>query len=271
MAALDFPATPTNGQVFTSNGSSWTYDSAKVAWRSSPYEPGAAITSSTAPTNPQNGDIWYDTDDGTTYVYYNDGTSAQWTEIRSQIATSQVGLVPMIPSSVAVGSGSASVDIRGNVTFTGASSVSLNNVFSSTYKNYRLIANIPTSSAITSLSVKFRTGTTDNSTGSYYQYWSMKRISGVVQDNSGGPSTSYALFGKANSNTYGAWTGDIMSPFHTDQATTVSGIGHGGDSTNSYNLFNTVLFDATTSFDGITFISGSGGTIGGTVKIYGYN
>lgn len=32
--ALDFPATPSNGQVYTSGGRSWTYDSSQTAWLS---------------------------------------------------------------------------------------------------------------------------------------------------------------------------------------------------------------------------------------------
>ena len=41
---------------------------------------GSMTTSSTAPSSPSDGDMWYDTDDGRTYVYYDDGTSAQWVE-----------------------------------------------------------------------------------------------------------------------------------------------------------------------------------------------
>ena len=37
-------------------------------------------TSATPPASPSDGDLWYDTDDGRTYVYYDDGTSAQWVE-----------------------------------------------------------------------------------------------------------------------------------------------------------------------------------------------
>jgi hypothetical protein len=51
----------------------------------------------------------------------------------------QQGLVKIIPSSVAVGSGTGSVSATGLVTFSGVSSVSLNDVFSSTYDNYVII------------------------------------------------------------------------------------------------------------------------------------
>ena len=38
----------------------------------------ASTVSATAPTSPSNGDLWYDSVNLKLYVYYNDGTSAQW-------------------------------------------------------------------------------------------------------------------------------------------------------------------------------------------------
>ena len=32
------------------------------------------------PTDPGQGDIWFDTDLGNSYIYYNDGDSSQWIE-----------------------------------------------------------------------------------------------------------------------------------------------------------------------------------------------
>lgn len=41
---------------------------------------GSMTTSATAPSSPSDGDMWYDTSTGRTYVYYNDGSSSQWVE-----------------------------------------------------------------------------------------------------------------------------------------------------------------------------------------------
>jgi hypothetical protein len=38
------------------------------------------ITGPTAPTPPVVGEVWYNDNDGRTYIYYNDGTSSQWVE-----------------------------------------------------------------------------------------------------------------------------------------------------------------------------------------------
>lgn len=261
MAALDFPASPTNGQVFTSNGSSWTYDSTKVAWRSSPYEPGAAITSATAPTTPQNGDIWFNTNDGTLYTYYNDGTTAQWVEVRSEIATSQVGLVPIVPTSVTVSSGTASSDSSGAVTFNTVGAVMLNGVFSNTYKHYKVKIEAQSSVGATSY-MRMCTGGTSNTTTNYlYQQF-------VWQTNTSGGNYS----GADNWFFLGYLAGsrhhkdiEISNAFQTQSMMGTYSAGYG--QTINIGVWN---FNGTTSFDGLQFFCGSG-TVTGTIKVYGYN
>ena len=39
------------------------------------------VQSSSTPSNPQEGDMWRDTADLKTYIYYYDGSSFQWVEI----------------------------------------------------------------------------------------------------------------------------------------------------------------------------------------------
>lgn len=43
-----------------------------------------ATVTDTAPSNPQNGDIWVNSDDGSLLVWYDDGSSAQWIQPRTQ-------------------------------------------------------------------------------------------------------------------------------------------------------------------------------------------
>lgn len=265
MPALDFPASPTNGQVYTQDGSSWTYDSTKGAWRSSPYEPGAAITSVTAPTNPQNGDIWFDTDDGTMYVYYNDGTSSQWTEMRSQIATSQVGLVPCVPSSISVGSGTGTVNALGQVSFTGASTVSLNNVFSSAHKNYRFILNVTNSSVIgNAIFIRLRSGGADNTAASYQWMAVNTYFNGIRQ--LGNSGITQAEIGYTGSGDYSCFSvNDIAAPFENVKTYATN--------SRTYNNENSTggwWYNNTNSFDGFSIIANSG-NITGSIQVYAYN
>lgn len=74
MAALDFPSSPTDGQVYNN----YVWSASKGAWQANPVTSEVAVISPTAPSNPKAGDIWYNSDDGCTYVYYYDGDSSQW-------------------------------------------------------------------------------------------------------------------------------------------------------------------------------------------------
>lgn len=61
----------TAGQVLTSTGTG-------IYW-ATPSSPAAvASVSDTAPSTPINGQMWFDSSDGSFNVYYNDGTSSQW-------------------------------------------------------------------------------------------------------------------------------------------------------------------------------------------------
>ena len=70
------PANPFEGQVIyetdTNNIRFWSGS----AWESNK----GGIVSSSAPTGAAAGDIWYDSDDGRAYIYYDDGSSQQWVE-----------------------------------------------------------------------------------------------------------------------------------------------------------------------------------------------
>ena len=81
--ALDFPASPTNGQLDSSG--QWTYNSTKQAWQAVPLTQVKTVTSPTPPSTPANGDQWFNTNDGTLYIYYIDANSSQWVESRAPI------------------------------------------------------------------------------------------------------------------------------------------------------------------------------------------
>ena len=77
--ALDFPASPTNGQVF----GSYIWSASKGVWQSREESAAPAVVSPVPPTTPNPGDIWVDSSDGVSYVYYDDGSSGQWIEMIS--------------------------------------------------------------------------------------------------------------------------------------------------------------------------------------------
>lgn len=181
------------------------------------------------------------------------------------------GLVPMRPVSVGT-SGGSYVANGGLITFSGVTSISLNGVFNSAYKNYRLVVNdLVAGSGTPSLMLRMRNGGADNSATSYYQLWTMKRINGTFQDNTGGPANAYSLTGFDNNTSYSwHWSGDVIAPFETKN-TVFSGQGMGVDGSGLYMLNSTVLHTTTSSFDGVTFYASSGTTMSGSIQILGYN
>ena len=114
MTALDFPANPTNGQEFNGyiwnatkgvwdsnsgldfnitdladvdttgvvDGNALVYDGATSQWIPGEGGGGGSYTiSATAPADPGDGDVWFDSTDGLSYIYYVDVDTAQWVEI----------------------------------------------------------------------------------------------------------------------------------------------------------------------------------------------
>jgi hypothetical protein len=176
------------------------------------------------------------------------------------------GLVQVVPTSVAVGSGSGSANANGAVTFTGASSVSLNDVFSSTYDNYRIVCDFIGSTTIASY-IRLRVAGADNTSTNYNRQYLLANNTSI----SAGRST-IALWAMTNatSTTRGAYVMDVFNPFLTQVTGAVSQqLGnYNGTSTFALNLeghgFNTA-----TSFTGFTFFTDTGNATG-TISVYGY-
>mgnify|MGYP000665672486 CR=1 FL=1 len=102
MAAMDFPASPTDGQVYEN----YVWSAATGAWLSRGVTQTTAVTSDVAPSNPKAGDMWYNSTDGVMYLYYYDGNSSQWVQFKNDASfTSELG--PTVDA----------LDIAGNVNF----------------------------------------------------------------------------------------------------------------------------------------------------------
>ena len=69
-----------DGQILSWNSTGGLQGTGDYEWVSQSAGGASVTTSSTAPTSPNDGDLWFDTDELKTYVYYNDGTSSQWVQ-----------------------------------------------------------------------------------------------------------------------------------------------------------------------------------------------
>lgn len=258
--ALNFPANPTNGQTYMG----YVYSTAVGAWQAKPAAQSPFYTSDTPPANPITGDSWFNTNDGTMYIYVYDGNTYQWVEHRSQIAKSQVGLVPIVPTSVAVGSGTGSVSSSGLFTFNGASSMSMNGVFTSAYKNYVIQINITSGNVASGVLMRMRLAGTDYTYAAYnYAYYELQSGSGVFAFQSATAQTSARIM-RAEST--GGMSGDIniFSPQESGYTRVVT-------RSNDTSFFAQGGFGylGTDQFDGFSIIAASSSI--GTMKVYGYN
>ena len=179
------------------------------------------------------------------------------------VAAAAAGLRMVVPSSVAVGSGTGSVNAAGFVTFSSASSVSLNDVFSSTYDNYRIVTNIlGTTNGQFDVLLRFRVSGADNSSATYERV--NVRINSTITPTQAGSQTS--LIVGATSTIWGGASIDIAQP---NLARRTHLYGQGSYSANTEGGLHYGFFNADTVFTGFSLIAASG-NLTGSVAVYGY-
>jgi hypothetical protein len=77
--AFDFPSSPSEGQIFNApGGPSYVFNT--PVWKAV-GQGQIAIISDTPPASPANGALWYESDSGVLYIWYNDGNSSQWVQV----------------------------------------------------------------------------------------------------------------------------------------------------------------------------------------------
>lgn len=253
--ALDFPSSPTNGQVY----SNYYYDSTVGAWRANaPLAVGVPLGGAANSFLSKSSTTDYDTQWATTLPVANGGTGA----------VTGSGFVPIIPASQTFGTGTGSVSSNGLITFTNTNVLKVM-CFSSAYNRYRIYLDIQTAS--TNDYVYWRgldAAGTQNATSAYYT-GSMYQQSGVVGAfDSGNTVQTYSRLGYAVNDDAHSLIMDIFNPFQTrkTKGTFVSQY----SATGLTNLSGAYNFNATTSFSGIQFALFNGvGAWTGTMRVFG--
>ena len=179
-------------------------------------------------------------------------------------STTGSGIISIGSTSVAVGSGSYSTSSKGLVTFTGASTIDLNGVFTTGYRNY-LIKISGLSNVGDYLAFRMMSNGAQDSQAQYYTVGTY--ISGGTTANAGAqPADSYSRIGYF-STTYQNATYDvnIFNPKVSDQ-TTWNVIG--GYSNVAY--WYRGLHNTTTSFDGVRILPQNSGNFTGRMQVFAY-
>ena len=188
-------------------------------------------------------------------------------------------LVQVVPTSVAVtgASGSGSVDANGNVSFTTATKISMNGIFTATYDYYRILFSLTACSAAASddsLEARMRVGGTDSSTGVYENQRlevSGTTVAAFVQTGQGQWFLGGGLTAANGNIVYCVL--DILDPF-ASKITKITSTHYAETGTTQKSCRTNGAYDATTSFDGFTFTIALGGAglvdFTGSASVYGY-
>jgi hypothetical protein len=180
---------------------------------------------------------------------------------RARDVATQIGLVQVVPTSVTVGSGSASVSANGQITLSSALNIRLNGIFTSTYKNYRIVMDVTGAGWVSARMASNGSEVNNNE----YNYFRME----VNQD--GGPSRSYATNVSATQYCFvGAdktlHVMDITSPFAAEKTSAIGIFNTWGAYDIAANL--SWMHNLANSYDGLALIDTA---ITGTIRVYGYD
>lgn len=179
------------------------------------------------------------------------------------------GLVPISPSSVVIATGSGSANAKGQVSFTGATAVSLNGVFTSAYKNYRVVVNTSVSSAALTITMRLRAAGTDYTAGEYHRMMTTTNSAGATASAASSAASSLIIGSVSNATNAGAGAFDITDP-QTTVRKTVNSIFSGYSGSNPAAFYGGGYINSTSSYDGLTYAPATG-TISGTIQVFGYN
>jgi hypothetical protein len=157
------------------------------------------------------------------------------------------------------------ISLLSTTSVSGASTISINNVFSSAYDNYKLVIDM-TGSAAVSLQMRVRASGTDSSAAAYnYSSAFFFMVAGTNSDTRAMAATSFAL-PALNSGTVSSYFLDIQN---IAKASTTQIMGQAIRFNSEAGYLFSGINTGLVAYDGITIFPASG-TITGTIKIYGY-
>lgn len=139
---------------------------------------------------------------------------------------------------------------------------SINDVFSSTFRNYLIIGELALSISTTNLTMRLRASGSDNLTSNYSHGTISSIQASTVTSSITANGTSWRLTDNVGVGNRG-FNLQIYNP-NIARATVLNGT----IAANRFPHINSCIFQPTTSFDGFTLIPGAG-TLTGQINIYG--
>jgi hypothetical protein len=177
----------------------------------------------------------------------------------------------VVPTSVAVGSGTGSVSTSGAVTFSSASSVSLNGCFSSNYQNYEILLALSGVSSDTNISLRLRTSSTDAS-GSNYNVGGLELMTTATGPNlyrrANDVSAFFMNVDSGQNSDYYSTRFNFFNPFNAKRTTGVFQSMASTQAGTFASYVGGINHTLETSYESITFYP-EAGTFSGTIRVYG--
>jgi hypothetical protein len=259
------------------------------------------VYQASAPSSPQTGDVWVDSDAVAGVLNQND-------YLLKADASASTGYVSKVGGDTVIASGAAvkplvlkgasaqtanlqewqdstgavvaSVSPTGNIVGGGlvhistqvgtASITSFNNVFTTAYTNYRIILSMTgTSSASSPLYMRLRAGGVDTAGAAYKYALSNLSTTGTVNTSQSNGTDVFLLTFISSTSGNISVAMDLMLPqVNTRTLGTFQLMGFDGG--NFYVRNSGIQHDAVTQFDGFSILTGSAATIDSTISVYGY-
>jgi hypothetical protein len=166
-----------------------------------------------------------------------------------------------------VGTTPGLVCVKAETTFSGASSVTADNVFTSTYTNYMIKFRYITNNTVQP-SFKLRVGGVSASTNYNYQYINGNASSTGAAGATGQTSANFAIY--SNGDFKSAATLELFSPQIAEATNFTSLNAWSPASYSGLNVYYAGNHSTATAYDGIEFLV-SAGTMTGAYTIYGYS
>jgi len=203
-------------------------------------------TSSTRPTAPYEGQMIYETDTDLTYVW---GGSA-WQQVSGGTAVGNSGLVY-------IGSVSAA-----------STTIALDSVFTSTYDNYRVVITTTNSSLTGTTLFRFRAGGSAIATSDYYYGGSVYLYNTVPSNWYTGGTTNFPIIISSGAVQVTSVI-DLSFPRSANRKTFIANSTHNYSNyigSTTHGLVNLTATD----YDGLQITQDAGGTLTGTITVFGY-
>jgi hypothetical protein len=227
---------------------------------------GTAARGSAIGTAVAEGMVSYLNDTDNLEVYRAIGTaSPAWNPVafRSEVTDLRVpGYAQIIAPTVNFSGGTATANTSGTVSFTNVSSISLNSVFTSLYRSYKIyiVATADTGQRVTNL--RLRAGGADNTTTNWLYGFNIAATNATNIPIGSGSSNLLRVHDVHSQNSI--FNFDVSAP-NQSQPTVFSYTGtYAGNGISGGGIFT-----GSTVFDGFTFFLGAG-VMTGTLQIYGY-